>query len=107
MNVIKEYVDYLKDNPKRYWFRRKIWGWGWVPATWEGWLVLAWFVAVIVWNFFRIDSASHSVSDTLINYIPQTALALLVLVFVCIWTGEPPKWMWGFPKKDSSDNESK
>lgn len=105
MNFVKDYIDYLKDNPQRYWFKRKLFGWGWVPVTWQGWLVLAWFVAVIAWNFFRIDAASHSVSDTLINFIPQTALALILLIIVCIWKGEPAKWMWGLPKKDSEEKQ--
>ena len=28
------------------WFRRKRWGYGWTPVTWQGWLVVALFVAI-------------------------------------------------------------
>ena len=39
--MIKEYIAYLKDNLKRYWFKSKLYGWGWVPVKWQGWLVVA------------------------------------------------------------------
>jgi hypothetical protein len=97
MNLFKEYINYLKDNPEGYWFKRKIWGWGWTPARWQGWVTLLVFVAILVWNAYRIDSMSHSASDTLINFIPQTVVLTLILIFICYKTGEKPKWQWGIP----------
>jgi len=33
----------------RYWFPAKHYGWGWcLPNTWQGWLVLAAFIGLIV-----------------------------------------------------------
>ena len=32
----------------RYWFVRKQFGYGWVPATWEGWLVLTLFFVLFI-----------------------------------------------------------
>jgi hypothetical protein len=29
------------------WFCRKTFGYGWTPVTWQGWLVLALFVAIV------------------------------------------------------------
>ncbi len=34
-------------DTKRYWFRNKKRGIGWVPATWEGWLVLLTYVVTV------------------------------------------------------------
>jgi hypothetical protein len=34
--MFKKYIEYLKDNPQGYWFKRKVWGWGWTPVTWQG-----------------------------------------------------------------------
>ena len=32
-------------NPHNYWFPARRYGWGWgLPATWQGWLVLAGYV---------------------------------------------------------------
>lgn len=99
MNPWDEYMAYLRQNPERYWFKRKLYGWGWTPATREGWLVIFIFVGLVIWNFYRIDSASHSVSDTARVFIPQTILLALLLLLICWKMGEPPKWMWGPPKK--------
>ena len=38
MKLFKDYLAYVKDNPDHYWF---MYGWGWTPGTWQGWLVLA------------------------------------------------------------------
>ncbi len=27
--MIKKYLNYIKDNPEHYWFKAKIYGWGW------------------------------------------------------------------------------
>lgn len=99
--ALQEYRAYLRDNPKGYWFKRKLFGWGWTPARPQGWLVLAVFIALIVGNFQRIDVVSHSASDTFLNVIPQTILLIFVLLAICYKTGEKPRWSWGFPKKDA------
>ena len=31
--MIKEYIAYLKDNPQGYWFKARLYGWGWVPVN--------------------------------------------------------------------------
>ena len=46
--------------------------------------VLAVFIALITLNTFRIDSNSHSVSDTLINVVPQTIIFVVLLIWVCV-----------------------
>ncbi len=91
-NYIHEHIEYLKDNPKGYWFKRKLYGWGWTPATREGWGILVLFAGLIVCNFIRIDRASHSASDTLINFFPQTIIVVFILIVICYKTGEKPKW---------------
>lgn len=80
---------------KRYWFKAKEYGWGWYPATWQGWLILLGFVGLVSANAFRIDSNSHSVSDTLMNVIPESLVLLAILLVICWKTGERPRWRWG------------
>lgn len=103
MSFVRDYIAYLKDNPEGYWFKRKLYGWGWDPATWHGWLVMVVFLVLIAWNAVRIDSMSHSVSDTLLNFVPQTIALVLVLIAICFVTGESPKWQWGLPKKSNEE----
>lgn len=99
MNLIKKHVQYLKDNPEGYWFKRKVYGWGWTPATWQGWLVTVVFVALLLTVVFNVDenATSKEVVSTLV--LPVVILAA-VLLGICYKTGEKPKWQWGFPKED-------
>ena len=99
--MFKQYIDYLKDNPQGYWFKRKLYGWGWVPVKWQGWLVLLVFVVVLVWDTIRLNSSQHSVSDFLINLVPQAFILFVILIAICYLTGERPKWQWGKPKQDN------
>ena len=100
MSFFSRYVAYLKDNPEGYWFKRKVFGWGWFPATWQGWLALGIFVALLAWLIVPFASElAPSNSDTTWFLIKVLAWAA-VLVLTCYLTGEPPKWQWGFPEKE-------
>jgi hypothetical protein len=96
--MAQENMNTTPNGSKKYWFVAKTYGWGWTPATWQGWAVLVVFLVAIVLNFFRIDGFSHSVSDLLINFVPQTLLLILILVAICWKTGEKPSWQWGDKK---------
>ena len=45
--MIKECIAYLKDNPRGYWFKAKLYGWGWVPVKWQGWLGVVIGIAIL------------------------------------------------------------
>ena len=83
---------------KKHWFKAKNYGWGWAPATWQGWLILGLFVLIVVKVFFEIDARSHSVSDTLMNFVPRLVSFTAILIFICYKTGEKPEWRWGRKK---------
>jgi len=84
-------------NLQKKWFRARNIGWGWQPATWEGWgLTFLWAFAVIA-DFVWVDGASHSASDTLINFIPHAVVITGLYLVLVILTGEEPKWRWGGP----------
>ena len=88
--LIKKYIEYYKDNPKGYWFKRKLYGWGWVPVKWQGWLVVFISVAIAIAGIYigEIDDA------------PGAALIGILLMITIIfafgyWKGEKPCWQWG------------
>ena len=96
--MIKEYIAYLKDNPEGYWFKAKLYGWGWTPATRQGWFTMLFFIALIAANAYRIDTVSHLGNDMLINFILETALLIGVFITICWKKGERPRWQWGLKK---------
>ncbi len=71
---------------KKLWFKNKTYGYGRVPATWQGWLIILLYIIIVIRNFLRIDAIQHSGSDTLINFVPQTFLLTIILFVVCYKT---------------------
>jgi hypothetical protein len=78
----------------RYWFPAKRYGWGWgFPATWQGWLVFAVFLLLVMAGFvlFRVFPGHGALTAYLIYVVMLTVL----LVGICWLKGEPPGWRWG------------
>jgi uncharacterized membrane protein YhaH (DUF805 family) len=100
--MIKEYINYLKDNPQGYWFRAKLYGWGWIPAKWQGWLVILIYIALIFALVFTREDATPGNPDSGSNFLVfglPIVLLTAVLIFICYKKGEKPRWQWGPPKK--------
>lgn len=99
--MIKEYIDYLKDNPEGYWFKAKLYGWGWVPVRWQGWLILFVYIGLIftlaISREKYIPGNPDSGSNFLTFALPIIILTAL-LIFICYKKGEKPRWQWGPPK---------
>jgi hypothetical protein len=97
MKIIKKYIGYLKDNPKGYWFKRKLYGWGWTPATWQGWAVTLFYIILVLLLALTIDKSSPD-TQVMPTFVPP--IVLLTVVFICIAykKGETPRWQWGHPK---------
>ena len=85
----------MKRMGAKKWFQRKAYGWGWVPATWQGWMVIGFYGVFLVWDFIRLDAVSHSTSDTVRPYVIDAIGAAIILIIICFVTGETPRWQWG------------
>jgi hypothetical protein len=80
----------MPTEPK-YWFPAKHYGWGWgIPGSWQGWLVLAAFVGLLVAGSFLFPPAK-----AIGPYLAYVAVLCALLVWVCWLKGEPPRWRWG------------
>lgn len=69
---------------KLNWFIRK--GVIYRPVSAIGWLILVIAAVYAVYTFVDIDSRSHSVSDTLINFIFNLLIIGLVYTLVAYFT---------------------
>ncbi|SFS16578.1 hypothetical protein SAMN05216570_3337 [Dyella sp. OK004] len=73
-----------------YWFPAKRYGWGWgVPTTWQGWTVLLGYAGVMA------ASAALLLPQQRNAFLVCTALWTVLLVAICWWKGEPPRWRTG------------
>jgi uncharacterized membrane protein YhaH (DUF805 family) len=79
---------------KKMWFKRKLYGWGWTPATWEGWLIILLWIIILV---SLVQTMDHEWFKNIIFIIIMTS----ILIFICYKKGEKPKWQWGQDKIDN------
>jgi hypothetical protein len=78
----------------KYWFPAKRYGWGWgIPATWQGWLTLFIFFALVIAGVFIFPPAHAPAAFFL--YVAALSAGL---IGVCWLRGEPPRWRWGEDK---------
>lgn len=102
MNFIKKYIEYLKDNSEGYWFKRKLYGWGWTPAKWQGWLVILVYIALIVTLVSTREEYIPGNPDSGSNFLTfalPIIVSTIVLITICYKKGEKPRWQWGLDKK--------
>lgn len=95
--MFKKYLDYLKDNPEGYWFKRKLYGWGWTPATWQGWLVTALYITFIFLFAMTIDENSSD-KEAIFTFVLPLIILTITFISIAYKKGEKPRWQWG--KKD-------
>lgn len=78
----------------KLWFRRKRYGWGWQPVSWEGWtavtivLVIILILAANVMTFFETTNG-------MLLYYSIIVVLIGILIGLGFWKGEKPKWQWG------------
>lgn len=78
-------------EPKQYWFPAKRIGWGWgTPSTWQGWIVLGLFVAVMIVGGFVFPP-----NQNLVGFIVYAVVAFVIFGAIFFLKGEPTKWRSG------------
>lgn len=88
------YVRYAHDNPQHFWFKRKLYGWGWTPVTWQGWTVIALYLVLVFTFAMTIDESSPPREMVFTFWLPVAVLTTL-LIRIAYRKGEPPRWQWG------------
>ena len=82
--------DNKKTNENKIWFPAKKYGYGWGPPnTWQGWLVIALYVATCT-TFSVALMPLHPVAWGLCMFTETAAL-----LAICYAKGEKPGWRWG------------
>lgn len=88
---------------RKIWFKRKTYGWGWTPSTWQGWTILGiWIVLFIAGGIvFENSIEKYHPQTTTTLFLLYIAILVFILIRISYKYGESPKWQWG-EKKDSS-----
>lgn len=72
----------------KLWFKRKRYGWGWVPSSPEGWAITGSYIVLVI-------LATKLVEQSLDIFLATIGLLIFTLILICIKKGETPKWSWG------------
>lgn len=86
---------------KKIWFKRKLYGFGWHPASLEGWIIVSIYLIILALNAYRLDSGNVTAPQIMMSIFPSTIILSAVLILICYQTGEKPLWQWGTRKEDS------
>ena len=97
MSLLNQYIAYIKENPQNYWFKAKLYGWGWTPATWQGWLVTLVYVILLSILASTIDEDSPK-NEVIFMFVLPAVLLTMSFLRIAYKTGEKPSWNWGKPK---------
>ncbi len=82
-------------EPKRLWFARKRYGWGWTPSTWEGWVITLLYIAAVIANAVFMEHITPISTTAWVLFFMHIATLTTFLILICYARGESPKWQWG------------
>jgi hypothetical protein len=80
----------------RFWFKRRRYGWGWMPVTWEGWLLTVSFTVTVVLAALWLSPAYA---------LPVIVLETITLLVVCVAKGPAPRWRMGKRPTDNPEED--
>lgn len=73
-----------------YWFPAKRYGWGWgPPVRWQGWVLL------VSWLIVFFSGVGYLIPRHGWLHVAFAAAMVGLLILLCYWKGEPPRWRWG------------
>lgn len=93
-------------DDKKYLMKRRRYGWGWTPTTWQGWafLTLQSAIVIVAATFLPVKPAQPTAGETL-RFFLIFGFAIINLIIVGVSTAPTPKWRWGKKPDDNPDED--
>lgn len=88
----------IKMKKNKLWFRRKTYGWGWTPITWEGWFATAMLVVIPLAIRFSLKAIGIPRDAQYFYAWASAPILIMILTLLCFRFGEKPKWQWGIKR---------
>jgi len=96
----------MKNNPKNYWFKRRRFGWGWVPVTWQGFSVIAVGLLVVLTATFQLPpKPTQPTLSQLMTFFGIIVAVILCFLIIAYRKGPKPHWRWGSRPDDNPDED--
>jgi hypothetical protein len=91
---------------KKYWMKRRRYGWGWTPTTWQGWLFIFSQTIILLIAASQLPTkAIHPSVDQVLKLLAILVCVFLALITVGSQTGPMPHWRWGKEVTDKPDED--
>lgn len=81
-----------EQEKNKFWFKAKTYGYGWYPATWQGWLIILAYLAILGGLVFLFET---DIEKYLVFYLASVFILTGLLIYISHKKGEPAKWRWG------------
>jgi hypothetical protein len=85
-------MEQEKKEKNKYWFKAKTYGYGWYPATWQGWLIILAYITIFGVFIYIFET---DIEKYLVFYFISVFILTGLLIYVSYKKGEPTKWRWG------------
>ncbi len=87
--------------------KRRRYGWGWTPITWQGWLfVFSQTIILLIAASQLSRKPIQPTTDQLLKLLAILICVSLTLFLVGYQTGPKPHWRWGKKVTDNPDEDS-
>lgn len=88
------------------WFKRRRYGYGWMPVTWQGGAVVGAYVLVVAALIPAfLDAPTRAQSKELGFFLLFVAVATVGLISISLRKGPRPRWRWGKKPGDNPDED--
>jgi hypothetical protein len=89
-----------------YWFKRRRYGWGYMPVTWQGWAVVVGYIVIVVALVPAFLDAPDAVAAKETGFFAMfLAAATAGLLMISFSKGPRPRWRWGRKPDDKPDED--
>jgi hypothetical protein len=92
---------------KKFWFKSKTYGYGWYPASWQGWVVLIVYLLALLGAYFLFlhgpithPGNKQEIPAGVWEFFACEIVLTIVLICIAYKTGEKAGWRWGKKDKD-------
>lgn len=96
----------MEKDPKKYLMKRRRYGWGWIPTSWQGWLFLVLQLSVIVTTatFLPVKPTQPTIAE-LVRFFLIVGFSITSIILISTVTSPTPKWRWGKKDSDNPDED--